>query len=321
VPFLDPVTGVESSTPVEVTFPNAGTVEIYAIIDPDTTVTESNEDNNVVHRTVVVAPAADDRTVPLVQGIAINGTSGATVDTPDVTVDISAADPDPNPTGMQAINVIEYVYNTSVDQWIPVKQSGWLPYDQTPARTQWQLLPLPGMHYLQVRARDNADNISIGNARQLVNYDPPQNTIGRRQTHIYRYNVPDGQRLTVNLEVVSGDADLYVWSSRTDQSARVSNLEDSANEQVSVPADQVAPGVYQVEVYGYTAAEYRITTNVGPAQAALQAELTVGGVSPDKTRPDAPVVPVDSLPDERQGAAPALTTEESGTIYLPLVVR
>jgi hypothetical protein len=163
--------------------------------------------------------------------------------------------------------------------------------------------------------------ISIGNARQLVNYDPPQNTIGRRQTHIYRYSVPDGQRLTVNLEVVSGDADLYVWSSRTDQSARVSNLEDSANEQVSVPADQVAPGVYQVEVYGYTAAEYRITTNVGPAQAALQAELTVGGVSPDKTRPDTPVVPVDSLPDERQGAAPALTTEESGTIYLPLVVR
>lgn len=321
VPFLDPVNGVESSTPVEVTFPNAGTVEIYAIIDPDKTVTESNEKNNVVSRTVVVAPAADDRTVPVVQSIATNGAAGATVSEPEVAVDISAADPPPDATGMQAVNVIEYVYNTSVEQWIPVKQSGWLPYDQTPARTQWKLLPLPGMHYLQVRARDNADNISIGNARQLVNYAPAKDTIGRRQTRVYRYNVPDGQSLTVNLEVLSGDADLYVWSSRTDQSARVSNLEDSANEQVSVPAAQVAPGVYQVEVYGYTAAEYRITTNVGPAQAALQAELTVGGVSPDKTMPDAPVVPVDSLPDERQGAAPALAPEDNGTIYLPLVVR
>ncbi len=321
VPFLDPVTGVESSTPIEVTFPNAGTVEIHAVIDPDNTVTESNEDNNVVSRTVVVAPAADDRTVPVVQSIATNGAAGATVSEPEVTVDISAADPPPDATGMQAVNVIEYVYNTSVEQWIPVKQSGWLPYDQTPARTQWKLLPLPGMHYLQVRARDKADNISIGNARQLVNYAPAKDTIGRRQTRVYRYNVPDGQSLTVNLEVLSGDADLYVWSSRTDQSARVSNLEDSANEQVSVPADQVAPGVYQVEVYGYTAAEYRITTNVGPVQAALQAELTVGGVSSVKPTPDAPVVPVDSLPDERQGAAPALAPEDNGTIYLPLVVR
>ncbi|MFP4439113.1 MAG: right-handed parallel beta-helix repeat-containing protein [Chloroflexaceae bacterium] len=321
VPFLDPRTAVESTTGVEVTFPRAGMFDLYAIIDPDNAVPEGIETNNVVSRTVVIAPPAADRTVPLVQEITINGTAGATVDAPDVTVDITAGDPPPDASGMQSVHMIEYIYNESAQQWIPVVQSGWLPYTQTPEHYRWSLLPLPGMRYLQVRARDNADNISIGNARQLVNYAPAQDRIGRRQTRIYRYHVAAGQNLTVNLEVLNGDADLYVWSSRADQSARVSNLEGSEHEQVIVPAGAVVPGMYQVEVYGYTAAEYRLTTDIRSAPAGLQAELTAGGIAPSKTAPTAPVVPVNSVPDERQGAAPAPETAATRTIYLPLLVR
>ena len=79
--------------------------------------------------------------------------------------------------------------------------------------------------------------------------------------------------------------------------------------------------MYQVEVYGYTAAEYRLTTDIRSAPAGLQAELTAGGIAPSKTAPTAPVVPVSSVPDERQGAAPAPETAATRTIYLPLLVR
>jgi hypothetical protein len=156
-------------------------------------------------------------------------------------MDITANDPQPNASGMQSIHIIEYVYNAGAGQWVPVVQSGWLPYGQTPDSYRWSLLPLVGMHYVQVRAVDQAGNISIGKAQQLVNYQPTAQQIKRRETHTYRYNVADGQQVQISLEVLSGDADLYVWSSREDQSARVSNLDGSVNEQVIVPAG-TAPG-------------------------------------------------------------------------------
>jgi hypothetical protein len=321
VPFLDPPTSKDSTIPLEVTFTQAETFDLYAIIDPDNAVIEDTELNNVISRTLTVGPPTADRTVPVVQNITVDGTRGASLDVPNATVGIEANDPQPNPSGMQSVHVIEYVYNVGAAQWVPVVQSGWLDYGQTPDDYQWSLLPLPGMHYLQVRAVDQAGNISIGKAQQLANYEPSAEKIQRRETHTYRYNVADGQQLQINLEVLSGDADLYVWSSRDDQSARVSNLEGSVNEQVIVPASEVVPGVYQVEVYGYTAAEYRLTAEIGAPAAQLQAAPAVGGESPNKNTPTAPIVPVSSVPDERAGIPPAPEISAGSSIYLPLVVR
>ncbi|NCC36106.1 MAG: hypothetical protein EOM24_29435, partial [Chloroflexia bacterium] len=262
VPFLDPPASIESTAPLEVTFDQAGTFVIYAIIDPEERVDETVETNNVVSRTINVAPAAADRTAPVVQSIAINDQDQPIVSDPDIRVAINAADPPPQASGMEAVHIIEYVFNESSRRWIPVAQSGWLPYTETPGVYRWNLLPLPGMRYIQVRARDAASNVSVGNARQLVTYEPPSDTIGRRQTRIYRYNLEAGQQLSVNLEVLSGDADLYVWSSNPDQSAWVSNLEGGLAERVIIPASEIVPGVYQVEVYGFTAAEYRLSTAI-----------------------------------------------------------
>ncbi|MEI7646257.1 MAG: hypothetical protein WCJ55_18460 [Chloroflexales bacterium] len=173
---------------------------------------------------------------------------------------------------------------------------------------------------MQVRARDAATNISIGNARQLINYEGTSDSIGRGQTRIYRYTVAAGQQFSVNVEVLSGDADLSVWSSRIDQSARVSNQEGSVNEQVIVPASEVVPGIYQVEVFGYSAAEYRLSTSNGATPASLQA-LGQGGLAASKTVPSAPVVPVASMPDERAGSVPPSDPLNTYTVYLPLIVR
>jgi hypothetical protein len=177
---------------------------------------------------------------------------------------------------------------------------------------------LAGMRYLQVRARDTAGNISIGNARRLINYEVARDRIERGQTRIYRYEVTEGQSFQVNLEVIEGDADLYVWSSNADQSAWVSNLTGSADEQVIIPAASIIPGIYQVEVYGYSAAEYRLSTAFG----ATPASLAGGGLTAAKAVPSAPVVAVTSIPDERTGSVPATEVPNNiRSVFLPLVRR
>ncbi|WP_216361440.1 choice-of-anchor C family protein [Candidatus Chloroploca asiatica] len=318
VPFLDPPASSESTTPLSITLPSAGIVTLYAIIDPEGTLTESTTTNNVISRTMLVAVAARDQTPPVVTGITINGGVATTVVTRGITVDISAFDPSPNASGVRSVHVIEYVYNEGAQRWVPMASSGWLPYNQTPESYRWTLAPLPGMHYLQVRARDGANNISIGQARRLITYEPATDQIRRRQTRIYRYEVGAGQEFRVNLEVLSGDADLYVWSSDPQQSAWVSNLPGSANEQVIIPASQVVAGIYQVEVYGYTAAEYRLSTSLGGAPASVQA--LGGGLAQEKDLPVAPLVPVNALPDALVGDVPPLEAEVY-RVYLPLSLR
>ncbi|RRR68242.1 MAG: hypothetical protein EI684_17845 [Candidatus Viridilinea halotolerans] len=196
---------------------------------------------------------------------------------------------------------------------------------QNPTSYRWDLTPPAGMRYIQVRARDGAGNISLGHARRLVNYEVATDRIARGQTRVYRYMVEAGQAFTVDLELLEGDADLYVWSSREDQSAWVSNLSGTVNERVVIPADQVVAGVYQVEVYGYSAASYRISSNVA-ANSANIANLASGGLDPAKSLPRNPVLPVSSQPNIYTGslpsAAPELVQPNGGhTVYLPLVRR
>ncbi|PDV98520.1 PPC domain-containing protein [Candidatus Chloroploca asiatica] len=256
------------------------------------------------------------------QRIDVEGGNGTTLREPRVRVEVEAIDPPPDASGVQALHVIEYVYNLGAGQWVPVVQSGWMPYSATPTGFNWTLLPVPGMHYLQVRAIDQAGNISIGRSQQLANYQPDTEQIGRRQTHVYRYLAEAGQQLTANLEVLSGDADLYVWSSRADQSARVSNLEGDANEQVIIPASEIVPGVYQVEVYGFTAARYRLSVALAAPASTRLLMRTEGGLAESKPLPTAPVAPVTSLPDERSGnVPPPVVSATSNNVYLPLVRR
>jgi hypothetical protein len=325
VPFLDPKSDVQSTLPLNVTFGSAGEYTVYAIIDPNNVIDEgtAGEGNNIISRTITVGSAGGDVTVPNINSIAINGGSTTPVRDTEITISINASDPGPNASGVDSINLIEYIYNEGAQQWIPVAQSGWLPYSGTPSTYSWNLQAVPGMHYIQVRAVDGAQNISIGNARQVVNYEPETDTVGRGQTRIYRFTVGQGETLTVDVSVLSGDADLYVWSSAEDQSARVSN-KATGDEQVIVPSAEVVPGVYQIEVYGFTEANYQLLVNIGTTQlAAGYLSTSGGGVAQSKDLPAAPVVPVSSVPNERQGSVtvPSTTSTSTTRLYLPVVQR
>jgi hypothetical protein len=328
--FLDPANGVASTDGVPVTFPDAGSVTIYAIIDPANAVVEGDETNNAYERTIVVgaapAPAAD-LTPPTVDGIDVNGGTTTSVTTRTIDVAIQASDP-AQPTsasGVRFTHMIEYVYNDSIGNWVPVASSGWLPFNTSPEAYAWTLVPQPGMRYIQVRARDAAGNISIGQARRLLNYEPLSDSIARGQTRVYRYEVPSGltqgQGFQVDLDVLSGDADLYVWSSNSAQSATVSNLTGSADERVRITANQITPGLYQVEVFGYTAATYRISTVIGDLPASAPAQQH-GGISQAKTAPTAPRVGVASSPSPNAGSVPPDPAPATlNSVYLPLVRR
>lgn len=321
LPFLDPAKGFDSTPPLDVTFPATGEIILTAVIDPDNLIVEDNEANNVITRTLTVAAPGADLTPPVVTDIQINGGAPQTSDTA-TNVAVSATDPTPNPSGLKSAYLVEYVFNSAANHWVPIQQSGWLPYEETPDYYGWNLRPIAGMHYLQVRALDEANNISVGAARAQISYSPPSDTLGRGQTRIYRYIVAAGQQLLVRLEPISGDPDLYVWSSNVAQSARVSNNEQG-NEQVLVPAGEVVAGTYQIEVYGYTTTEYRLiveigTPAVGAASLARQPQVTTA-----KTPPTAPVLPVTNTPDDRQGAPPSPPTGQSNALrlFLPLVRR
>jgi hypothetical protein len=183
------------------------------------------------------------------------------------------------------------------------------------------------MHYVSARALDKAGNVSLGHAHTQINYTPERDSIAQGETHIYRYTLTEGEALTVDLEVMSGDADLYVWSSQAVSSKWVSNRAEG-NEQVIIPADEVVAGTYQVEVHGLRAAEYRLQVNADPAaMSQLQATAEVSQFTDaTKEQPEQPVVPVDSLPEEDWMGMPPLPTppgipNTQTSLYLPLVVR
>ncbi len=346
VPFLDPYSSIESTTPVTIIFPQSGMFTIYAIIDPKDEVAENNEQNNVVGRTIVIADTHADQVPPRVERTDINGSSNTTVSTRDIMVDIWASDSASDDSGMEAVHIIEYIYSQGAQQWVPAAQSGWMPYTTTPARYPWSLVPLPGMRYLQVRVRDQAQNISVRAVHQLVNYETPIDTIEAGETRIYRYVVAAGQELHVDLEVLSGDADLYVWSANENKPPWVSNQEGSIDEQVIISVDNVESGVYQIEVHGYTRTQYRLFfAGQRPAhqehapdpriRSMHQARTSIGAPQEDmltrkysilseaRPRLTEPVVAVNNMPDERSGRILPITPlpQAGQAVYLPLVIR
>ncbi len=319
VPFLDPSSSGET-TPLSLTLTGAGQVTLYAIIDPEGMIAETDRSNNVVSRTMLLLPAAADRTPPQMTALGLNGGNGSTVVQPELTLDVTAEDPPPNASGVRSAHLIEYVYQPAVQRWVPIAQSGWLGYTQTPEHYRWTVSPLAGVHYLQVRARDNANNLSLGQAR-MVTYEGVNDRLARGQTRIYRYELVAGQEFRVNVDVQSGDADLYVWSPQAGAAVRVSNLAGSADEQIVIPASAVGAGIYQVEVYGYSASTYRLTTAIGPAPAGL-AEAIQGGLAEEKPLPTEPLVAPSAVPDERVGSVPPLDDGTTGyRLYLPFTRR
>jgi hypothetical protein len=267
------VDGQVNTPYVPYTPPAEGVYTVTATIDPDQTVSESTRANNTVTRTVEVQPANDDTQAPHVDSLTINGGSGQTVDSTDVT--LSATATDVGGSGLAEIRYIEFEYNQGAQLWVPVQDSYWRNYTLNHADYAWTLTPVGGIHYIQAWVKDAAGNISHYPYQQYVSYMPPTEGVGRDQVRIYRRTLAVSETLHVTLTPLSGDADLYVWAPDWEEGRPpwVSNLEGNEVDEVIFSAP--VAGVYQVEVYGYTSAQYQLNIATGTA-AALAPQSSIG---------------------------------------------
>ncbi len=296
--------------------PSKGEQTLFAVIDPDNRVAEAIESNNVVSRRVVVLPPAPDDVAPRVESAAVNSGSPATVDR-NVALDATAVDPAPG-TGVSALRFVEFEYSQAANQWVPVQESDWLGYDAARSSHPWRLIPATGMKYLQTWAVDGAGNISLFPFGSLINFLPPEHAVSGDQSRIYRYALRQGQTLTARVEPLEGDPDLYVWA--PDHETRPPWVSNGAGGNDAVSFVAPVDGTYQVEVYGYTAAKYRLIVDV-TENSVISADAAY--VNQEKAQPAQPVVPVGSLPGAQYAlVSPGATgAAVDYRLHLPLVRR
>jgi uncharacterized repeat protein (TIGR01451 family) len=113
-------------------------------------------------------------------------------------------------------------------------------------------------------------------------------TLSLGEVDFYRIYVSAGQTLSATLTPVSGDPDLYIWGPNdgawyTNSPAEVESLAFQAPD----------TGTYQLEVHGYTEAEYKL--NFGTSNNRV-ADLR-GVQSTSKPPPSNPTLPLDNQPD------------------------
>jgi hypothetical protein len=310
VPLLSP-DGQESTTRLEWVPPQPGDTLVTAVIDPDGQIPEASEANNTVTRTVtVLAPAVDDQ-APRVDSLVIEG-GRDTVTHTLVHLDATATDyPQPGGEGVTDLRYVEFEYSQGARLWIPVQDSGWVSYALAHAGYAWSLTPVGGVHYLQAWARDRVGNVSHYPYQQSVNYLPSSEWVGRNQTRVYRQRLAQGASLRVTLTPVWGDPDLYVWPPdwQAGRPPWVSNLDGGLVDEVAFTAP--VSGVYQVEVYGYTAARYQLSIGGGAATRAPGRRSTARATG--KPWPQSPAVSI-------TGEPPRDLPGERVSVYLPVVM-
>jgi len=316
---------------------SAGEVDLYAVIDPDNQIAETDETNNRVQRTVTVrTPPPDttppDTTPPIVDSFTIDG-GAATTANRNVTLAVLASDPSQPVSGVSAIYIVEYLLNQELGIWVPVKTSdGWLAYaaavaaaDQptsSDASYAWQLTAAPGLRYLQAWAADRAGNIAAMPKRSYINYTPTTLQVGANAALLLRYHLNAGDRIDVRVQPVSGDPDIYLWAPDALTLPRApwfSNLGGAQVDQLSVPAP--VGGSYQLEIVGHTAAEFTLTVQITPAGAGRDGASEITGVDPGKGVLTAPLLPLAALPSGYHDLTPPDTAPAGNRIYLPAVQR
>ena len=312
IPHLSP-RGAQTTSGVIWTPSAAGEYTLYAVIDPAGQFNETLESNNVVSRKVTVLPAVGDQVAPHVDSFVIND-GASSISNLAVSLDTVASD-NPGGSGVAALMFVQYQYSAAADLWAPVQNSGWLGYSVARANYVWNLMPAGGVIYLQAWARDRAGNISVSPGGAYVNYRPASESVAAGQVRIYRYSLNAGQTITVRVTPTSGDPDLYIWApDYTTRRPWISNR-SSGFEEISFSAP--IAGVYQIEVYGFTAAQYSISVTLS---AATQIQADKAWVSADKSTYTQPYVALESQPGSYYALPPGVETPDF-RVYAPLVTR
>lgn len=194
---------------------------------------------------------------------------------------------------------VEYGYDAQTGGWAPVqptlvRTTDWKPYAGGATRYPWQLRTAGGVAYIQAWAANAAGQISAFPFQAFINHLPSSDSLTEGQARIYRYTLRAGDQITVHLDSLQGDADLYLWPPDSDVSGPiVSNLRGAADEiNILAPMD----GLYQIEVRGYSATTYRLTIETSANSNPALQTLATGGVDATKPQPTQPAVPVDNAP-------------------------
>jgi uncharacterized repeat protein (TIGR01451 family) len=304
-----------------------GTHTLYAVIDPEERVAEIPafaEANNLVTRTIEVAGPQDDTAPPYMDWLLINEGADRT-SIAQVTLDASASEMSlPNQSGVSAILYEELEYNEGARDWVLVQQSGWLDYATSHTAYPWTLIDSRGVRYLRAWAADGAGNLSPSPAMDFINYLPPTEHIQAGATHLYRHRLAQGQRLTVCVSPITGDPDLYVWPPTWSYGAWSSAQGGTTEEIVTLTAPEA--GTYQIEVYGYTDAEYAIDISVSATTHGAGGYTLGITAPPTKTLRSAPIVDPRNVPSSRYAipTPPPPSSEPRQTswyLYLPLVLK
>ena len=291
--------------------PGAGQFTLYAVIDPDNAVTEMVESNNIVSRTITVLPPLPaDVTPPLITDFNVNGGVDHTSQR-QVTLNITATD-EIGGSGVLSLLYVEYEYNQSIGDWVPVQMSDWLPYSSANVDYPWALLPSAGLHYLQAWVADGSGNISAPFSR-FISYQPDSVSIAPGQVHVYRKILASGDGLTVRLTILDGGTvDLYVW--KPDATLVEVHEGVTSFQEITVNADQ--DGVYQIEVEGQTSAEYKLEFVFTAGAPPAADPLAIGRILRARSTPF-------FLPDDEPGDDAGLPSPPSNnaTIMLPIVIK
>lgn len=284
-----------STLPLAWTPPAPGNYTLYAVLDPDNRLAESNEENNILKRSVTVLPTAVDMTPPAVTGLVLREGMDTT-DSPTISIQVQAAD---GGSGVRAVYLVEYEFARGAGRWTPVQWSGWLDYTGDPTVYTWRLLPSPGVRYLYAWAADNSGNISPQPLSGLINFaHPNDDALEAGETRLYRYRLQESEQMLAFVIPGQGDPDLYIWP--PDHQSRgpwVTNLRDAVDEIGFVAP---LPGVYQMEVTGFTPATYRTVVEVRAGGARLSPAAN-SNLDPTKPLRGKPYVPVSLLPFSRYG--------------------
>jgi len=288
----------------------AENVQIAAVIDPDAELPETTRENNYVERFFTLLPPIMDEEPPVINDLRVNDGAEATAD-PNVVVTIDASDT--GGSGVASMYLVEREFNSSARQWVAIQSTGWVPF-QSPF--PFRLTDRGGVRYIQAWVSDGAGNIAEGTVKTRIDYLPPADAVQAGQVRIYRRAVTAGQVVHARLEVVSGDADLYVWRPDGGQSW-VSNYAGTATDEVVFTAPM--SGDYQFEVFGFQSSTYRLTIDSAESRGATVSERSY--LAPDKSARTQPVIDPLDEPEGRAALPMAPITISPTSIFLPAVQR
>ncbi len=237
----------------------AGVRMLYALIDPGKQVIEFDETNNTFSNWIEIKPAApppgSDLEPPVVDSVQAPLNTVSTLPTLHVEAhDIGSA-------GVRYVDLVIYEYFQSTGSWLPVDESGWLPY--TEGSYNYYEVPMgffPGARWVEVWVADASNNISYDPFSVVINYIEPLSFIMPGESHFFLYPLYAGEQFTANMGFMypDDDADLYLWPPQGSPwvSAKGYGVPESLS--VTVPST----GYYWLEVFGYDWAVYNLSVYI-----------------------------------------------------------